>query len=397
MQMTAKAWLEYISGMSSIDQKAVTLMQQWIDKHGTDDRTGLIAYADALIQRYGQASGALACEMYEATAAAQGATVPAAEMASLPSYEEVGRAINGTLKDNQKVPNTVGRLVKRVGADTTLKNAKRDGAQFAWVPHGDTCAFCITLASRGWQYMSKDALRNGHAEHIHVNCDCQYAIRLDGKSTVEGYDPDKYLQMYENAEGKTPKDKINSMRRMLYQQSGRKIAITDQAIDKVKNLKINGFTDDESKQLQEMNKKILRTAKTQNNSNEVAMIWTHEAGVSEAVLGTEKRVDFLSNPSIASTLRNSQSRSAVLSHNHPSTLYFSTDDIGIFLSYPSIKTMEVVTNKGKTWHITKKDNYDDVAMIERYKNIISENLNKGLDEIVDIFLKSSYDAIERNG
>ena len=215
MQMTAKAWLEYIGGMSSIDQKAVTLMQQWIDKHGTDDRTSLIAYADALIQRYGQASGALACEMYEATAAAQGVTVPAAEMASLPTYEEVGKAINGTLKVNQKVPNTVGRLVKRVGADTTLKNAKRDGAQFAWVPHGDTCAFCITLASRGWQYMSKNALRNGHAEHIHVNCDCQYAIRLDGKSTVEGYDPDKYKRIYDAMSGKTSEEKINSLRRAL--------------------------------------------------------------------------------------------------------------------------------------------------------------------------------------
>ena len=213
MQMTAKAWLEYISGMSAIDQKAVNLMQRWIDKHGTDDRASLIAYADALIQRYGQASGALACEMYEATAAAQGVAVPAAEMAELPSYAEVGKAINGTLKVNQKVPNTVGRLVKQVGADTTLKNAKRDGAQFAWIPHGDTCAFCIALASRGWQYMSKNALRNGHAEHIHVNCDCQYAIRFDGKSTVEGYDLEKYRDMYYGADGTTSQEKINSMRR----------------------------------------------------------------------------------------------------------------------------------------------------------------------------------------
>ena len=45
----------------------------------------------------------------------------------------------------------VSRLVKRAGADTTLKNAQRDGAEFAWVPHGDSCAFCLTLASRGWQ------------------------------------------------------------------------------------------------------------------------------------------------------------------------------------------------------------------------------------------------------
>ncbi len=94
-----------------------------------------------------------------------------------------------------------------------LKNAERDGAQFAWVPVGDTCAFCMTLASRGWQYMSKDAIKHGHAEHIHTNCDSTYAIRFDEKSTVARYDPEKYREMYDNAEGDTPQEKINSMRR----------------------------------------------------------------------------------------------------------------------------------------------------------------------------------------
>ncbi|MCD8354908.1 MAG: polymorphic toxin type 50 domain-containing protein [Clostridiales bacterium] len=63
--------------------------------------------------------------------------------------------------------------------------------------------------------MSKKALKNGHAEHIHANCDCQYAVRFDGKSTVEGYDPDEYLEMYENAEGSTTQEKLNSMRRQI--------------------------------------------------------------------------------------------------------------------------------------------------------------------------------------
>ena len=118
---------------------------------------------------------------------------------------------------------TVGRLVKRVGADTMLKNAERDHAQFAWIPMGDTCAFCMTLASRGWQYMSKDAMKHGHAEHIHANCDCQYAIRFDESSTVEGYDPDRYREMYDNAEGGTPQEKINTMRRVKYIENPQKI------------------------------------------------------------------------------------------------------------------------------------------------------------------------------
>lgn len=215
MQITEKAWVEYITKMSQISQKAADLMQSWVQKNGLENDKALLDYAYALSQHYGQAIGALSCQMYEATAAAQGVIVPTAEVADLPDYGEVAKAIKGTKKQSpNNIPGTLARLVKQVGADTTLKNAERDGAQFAWVPHGDTCAFCITLASRGWQYMSKKVLRNGHAEHIHAHCDCEYAVRFDGKSTVAGYDPDKYLEEYYDANGD-----INEMRRKRYVQN----------------------------------------------------------------------------------------------------------------------------------------------------------------------------------
>ena len=201
--------------MSQISQKAADLMQSWVQKNGLENDKALLDYAYALSQHYGQAIGALSCQMYEATAAAQGVIVPTAEVADLPDYGEVAKAVKGTKKQSpNNIPGTLARLVKQVGADTTLKNAERDGAQFAWVPHGDTCAFCITLASRGWQYMSKKAMRNGHAEHIHAHCDCEYAVRFDGKSTVAGYDPDKYLEEYYDANGD-----INEMRRKRYAQN----------------------------------------------------------------------------------------------------------------------------------------------------------------------------------
>ena len=215
MQITEKAWVEYITKMSQISQKAADLMQSWVQKNGLENDKALLDYAYALSQHYGQAIGALSCQMYEATAAAQGVIVPTAEVADLPDYGEVAKAVKGTKKQSpNNIPRTLARLVKQVGADTTLKNAERDGAQFAWVPHGDTCAFCITLASRGWQHRSKKALRNGHAEHIHAHCDCEYAVRFDGKSTVAGYDPDKYLEEYYDANGD-----INEMRRKRYAQN----------------------------------------------------------------------------------------------------------------------------------------------------------------------------------
>ena len=99
-----------------------------------------------------------------------------------------------------------------------LKNALRDGAEFAWVPNGDTCAFCMTLASRGWQRASKGAIKNGHAEHIHANCDCTYAIRFDPEVNVEGYDPDAYLKAYRDAGSD-----VNELRRIHYAENRERI------------------------------------------------------------------------------------------------------------------------------------------------------------------------------
>ena len=219
MYISTKDWVNYIDRLSAINKKAAEEVMNWIHKNGFGDRQALIDYAYAVATKYGEASGSLSAAMYDATAEMEKKFYPPAEPAPTPEYGEVAKTVNGTLKHSDNpdlVANAIGRLVKRTGADTTLKNAERDGAQFAWVPHGDTCAFCITLASRGWQDISKKTLKNGHAEHIHANCDCTYAIRHSSDMDVEGYDPDKYLRMYYSAEGSKPEDRINAMRREHY-------------------------------------------------------------------------------------------------------------------------------------------------------------------------------------
>jgi hypothetical protein len=178
-----------------------------------------------LSTRYGEAASALACEMYDAAAIASGVALPSAEPAETATYNEVAKAIQGTLKTGNAeiVSASVGRMVKMAGVDTTMKNALRDGAEWAWIPVGDTCTFCITLASRGWQKASRAAIKNGHAEHIHANCDCTYAIRFNNSTIVEGYAPNRYLRMYESADGSTPNERINAMRRDAYAQNREKI------------------------------------------------------------------------------------------------------------------------------------------------------------------------------
>lgn len=204
--------------LARLNQRAGQLMADYIAAHGTGDTDALIAYAHALVTKYGEGSAELACQMYDALAAAARAGVPAAEPAEPASYGEIARMVQATKASPPQMQRGVSRLVKRAGADTTLKNALRDGAEFAWIPQGDTCAFCLTLASRGWQKASQAAIKGGHAEHIHANCDCEYAIRFDGRSTVAGYDPEKYLKQYQDAGSD-----VNALRRVNYARNRERI------------------------------------------------------------------------------------------------------------------------------------------------------------------------------
>ena len=212
----------YHARLSKLNEKAGQQMAEYVAAHGTEDGPALIAYAHALVTKYGEGSAELACQMYDALAEASKANVPAAEPAATAEYGEVARMVNATKRQNPaNLPNGVRRLVKRAGADTTLHNAIRDGAEWAWVPHGDTCPFCIMLASNGWQKASAKLLKGGHASHIHANCDCEFAVRFDGSTSVAGYDPEKYLRQYRAAGSD-----VNAMRRIDY--AARKDAINAQ-------------------------------------------------------------------------------------------------------------------------------------------------------------------------
>lgn len=223
MTITRSVWSKYIASLRKVNDEAARLAIRYLETHDTVTQAGvdaLIEYCYSLATKYGEAAAELAAQMYDALALATGASVAPAVPAATATMQETAKAVVGTMKtgNNEIVSSAVGRLVKMAGVDTTMQNALRDGAEWAWIPVGDTCAFCITLASRGWQRASKKAIRGGHAEHIHANCDCTYAIRFDD-SEVEGYDPREYEEMYYDTDGKKPQDRINAMRREFYAQN----------------------------------------------------------------------------------------------------------------------------------------------------------------------------------
>ena len=411
MQITAKTWDKYISRLSRLNRKAGQLMREYIGSHGTENTADLIAYAYGLVTKYGEGSAELACQMYDALAEAANAGVPAAEPAVPADYGEVARMVNATKNQNPaNLPNGVSRLVKRAGADTTLKNAVRDGAEWAWVPHGDTCPFCITLASNGWQKASSKVLKGGHANHIHANCDCEFAIRFDHKTTVAGYDPEKYLKQYRDAGGDinkmrridyaARKDAINAQKRAAYalrqKNRGKKVSITDIAIQKVPLVAPNGADHQTAFFIQETHKELLRFAQTQNNSNEVACLLDLTTGEKlDFVKGDQVSVDVEADAASYHWLQSKSPKSLMLCHNRPGQSYFSMNDISVFMYYPQIKSLSIVTNQGKVRHITKLDRFDFDEARRAMENAIIKSKGNG-DKAVDLFLKECYNyGVER--
>lgn len=243
-----RAWKRYIGLLRQINDTAARNVEKWIKTYGVDENgvmlSNILDVVDAdgrnfiescywITQEYGNASAAVSAQMYDLIAELEGAVVPAAEMADAAKYNEVAKTVQGVLKTSHNIEEMTGavsRLVKKAGCDTTLQNAYRDRAQFAWIPSGDTCAFCMALASNGWVNVSARKIKKGypHAEHIHSNCDCTYAIRFNSDTNIEGYDPDKYNKLFDTAEEiaeeqgydigrwNMSKDNLNAVRRMQY-------------------------------------------------------------------------------------------------------------------------------------------------------------------------------------
>jgi hypothetical protein len=389
MQITANAWNEYITRLSRLNRKAGQLMREYIGSHGTENTADLIAYAYGLVTKYGEGSAELACQMYDALAEAANAGVPAAEPAIPADYGEVARMVNATKNQNPaNLPNGVSRLVKRAGADTTLKNAVRDGAEWAWVPHGDTCPFCITLASNGWQKASSKVLKGGHADHIHANCDCEFAIRFDHNTTVAGYDPEKYLKQYRDAGGDinkmrrvnyaANKERINAQKRAAYAErqkylisaaergKGPITKITDSVINDFPAVKVDWFTEDQNKQFRSLHKELLQTSRDKNNCFETAFIVSGDLSRKTIVFGDETTISI---PPLSTGLN------SWILHNHPRNSSFSIEDIAA-VTIPGYQGITIAKNNGGLEILTKSPNCDNIRLQNDVRRFLIRKPNK---------------------
>ena len=113
--------------------------------------------------------------------------------AALAIMDEVA-AGTATVPLESLLADVVSRYIKD-SADTCIRqNARRDPAKpkYAIVPSGDACAFCQMRASLGYRCADEGAVES------HAHCTCT-ATPVFGDSTIQGYDPQVYLDRYTEA------------------------------------------------------------------------------------------------------------------------------------------------------------------------------------------------------
>lgn len=228
-RISARAWREYVDAHARIQEAARDELLAFFDTlpWGVDDDAALAALVDKAVEvanAYGIADATLSAGFYDELMAMYGANLPPAELVMPnPGFvaEDVADAVSKSTSLETARSMSGGKVakhVKRAGVQTMRGAAARDGAMWAWVCIGDTCAFCRALGSNGWQNASRGVKAGNHADHVHENCDCQFAVKPKGASLeIEGYDPEKLLSEYLAADrGGTAKDKINAMQRADY-------------------------------------------------------------------------------------------------------------------------------------------------------------------------------------
>ena len=168
----------------------------------------------------------------------------------------------------------------------------------------------------------------------------------------------------------------------------KKIDITDVAIKKIPRIKYKGLSEEENDVMQQLAELVLVTAKTRNNSNEVAITCAlgadnplEDIGIS---YGDEHEVNICADTTSFHMIMSGQ-KCVVVLHNHPSTQTLSLEDIVFFLHYSTIHTIVVVTNQGNIHYMSRDDDYDYENARRLYNECIS-----GLDK--DSSQKEVYDA-----
>ena len=230
----------------------------------------------------------------------------------------------------------------------------------------DCCDICRALD--GKHFKVSKMVPGENAPPMHPNCHCATAPHSDRKEY------EKWLDGLANGEHSLRfdewKEQFYAINKVSSKLGDRKVYITEQAIDKVKQVEFEGLLD--SVGLQELHRELLRKSMGDNDSNEVlTIVNVNDYNQKVITFGSERSVMPSKNIEALTMMQKSKYQSVYWLHNHGFTNEFSYNDLGCFYD-ERIKALTIVTNKGKIAVINKTKKYS----VQKFHDIIIEERGK---------------------
>lgn len=170
------------------------------------NRDALLEFMPALVRKYGNAAGVAAADFYDGlradavtTRAFKAIIADANDEAVTAATRRLAGALFGDSPESMLagLGAVVDKQVKQVARDTIQGSARQDPGRplYARIPRGDTCTWCLKLASRGFIYASAEEA-GSEGNTYHHDCDCVPTPEWSKSPTVDGYDVEALYQQY---------------------------------------------------------------------------------------------------------------------------------------------------------------------------------------------------------
>lgn len=185
-------------------------LESWAASHPAptveEARDAAIAILGRNSSAYGRVAAASSGRLYDELARTQGspARFRIVDTTDCSYAEERVRKIANRLRDDDRmgfrsaVSEMAGQQVWRNAQASIVANCEREEVRWARVPYSSKpCDWCLMLASRGFAYKSARTAAAGW----HKGCQCAVVPDFDGRTAVQGYDPDALYDEWKSRKG----------------------------------------------------------------------------------------------------------------------------------------------------------------------------------------------------
>ena len=318
-----------------------------------------------------------------------------------PFTRELKKETGKTTRECQRLISTE---LSRVRVQASLDSFKACGFdEFQIIANPDCCKKCQAI--NGEHFPLPKLASGENPPPMHPNCRCSIApYEARDEDSDKDFDEaafDEWSDTYDEhglswEDWKRQRDNQipianQSDRNVSQKERGVKIPITEQAPSKVRVIKPDGYSEEIAHTTRAIREQLLIHSRDYNNSDECAALVNLTTGEkSKWIDGDINSVDIEKDVEGYHLLSASPPRSLELTHNHPGQSYFSLNDLNVFLYWPSIKCITIVTNQGKSWYLNKTDDFD----IKALAGIMKKHQEAGLtgDDLVKAFVKDGQKA-----